>query len=67
MISGTPVGAAEVLAAGVIDKIATELLGFDTSRCRPPTRDIREEFRPQMRAFMERIGVPNMQVEAQPA
>ena len=52
---------------GHLDKIATELLGFDTSRCRPPTRDIREEFRPRMRAFMERIGVPNMQAEAQPA
>ena len=52
---------------GHLDKIATELLGFETSRCRPPTRDIREEFRPKMRAYMERIGVPKPEGVAQPA
>ena len=45
---------------GHIDKVCTELVGFDSSRCRPPTRDIRDRFRAKILAMMEKTGVPHL-------
>jgi len=30
---------------GYLDKLCMELVGLDSSRCRPPTRDVRERYR----------------------
>lgn len=45
---------------GYLDKLCMELIGLPSSRCRPPTRDIREVYRDRCRAMMERIGVPRL-------
>ncbi len=44
---------------GHLDKLCLELCGFDTSRCRPPTRDIRPLFRDKARQLLRRCGVPH--------
>jgi 4-hydroxy-tetrahydrodipicolinate synthase len=35
-----------------------ELVGLDSSRCRPPTRDVRAQFRERARAMLIESGVP---------
>ena len=45
---------------GNLDKLCMELVGLDSSRCRPPTRDVREEFREKARQMLlqcETLGV----------
>jgi hypothetical protein len=37
-----------------------ELIGLDSSRCRPPTRDIRDRYRERCRAMMRQCGVPGV-------
>jgi 4-hydroxy-tetrahydrodipicolinate synthase len=37
-----------------------ELIGLPSSRCRPPTRDIRELYRDRCHAMMKAIGVPRL-------
>jgi hypothetical protein len=37
-----------------------ELVGLDSSRCRPPTRDVRERFRERARRMMIESGVPGV-------
>ncbi len=43
---------------GYLDKLCMELVGLDSSRCRPPTRDIRDAYRERCRAMMIACGVP---------
>ena len=45
---------------GYLDKLCMELIGLPSSRCRPPTRDVREHYRDATRKMMREIGVPGM-------
>ena len=45
---------------GYLDKLCMELVGLDSSRCRPPTRDIRDAYRERCRAMMFATGVPGV-------
>ena len=45
---------------GYLDKLCMELVGLPSSRCRPPTRDIREKYREQTKNMMLRTGVPGV-------
>ena len=45
---------------GYLDKLCMELIGLDSSRNRPPTRDIREPYRERCRAMMRQCGVPGV-------
>jgi dihydrodipicolinate synthase/N-acetylneuraminate lyase len=45
---------------GYLDKLCMELVGLDSSRCRPPTRDVREKFREKCRKMMIESGVPGV-------
>ena len=46
---------------GYLDKLCMELIGNDSSRCRPPTRDIRNLYREQTRQMLIQTGVPNVE------
>jgi len=46
---------------GYLDKLCLELVGLDSSRCRPPTRDVREKYREQTRQMLIQSGVPGVQ------
>ena len=37
-----------------------ELVGLDSSRCRPPTRDVRTLYRDRCREMMLATGVPGV-------
>lgn len=50
---------------GYLDKLCMELTGLPSSRCRPPTRDIRDRYREAARAMLLATGVPG--VRAAPA
>ncbi len=45
---------------GYLDKLCMELVGLPSSRCRPPTRDIRKLYRDRCHAMLEAIGVPRL-------
>ena len=45
---------------GYLDKLCMELVGLPSSRCRPPTRDIRERYRGQALEMLRRIGAPRL-------
>ncbi|GAB2174930.1 dihydrodipicolinate synthase family protein [Dongia sp. agr-C8] len=45
---------------GYLDKLCMELIGLDSSRCRPPTRDVRPLYREKARAMMLASGVPGV-------
>lgn len=45
---------------GYLDKLCMELVGLDSSRCRPPTRDIRTAYRERCRAMLIECGVPGV-------
>lgn len=45
---------------GYLDKLCMELVGLDSSRCRPPTRDIRGPYREACRRMMLATGVPGV-------
>jgi 4-hydroxy-tetrahydrodipicolinate synthase len=45
---------------GYLDKLCMELVGLDSSRCRPPTRDVRDGYRERCRAMMHATGVPGI-------
>lgn len=45
---------------GYLDKLCMELIGLDSSRCRPPTRDIRQLYRQATRMMMRSTGVPRL-------
>ena len=45
---------------GYLDKLCMELVGLDSSRCRPPTRDVRELYRDKAREMLVKTGVPGV-------
>ena len=45
---------------GYLDKLCMELVGLPSSRCRPPTRDIRDLYRDKTRAMLLGIGTPRV-------
>jgi len=45
---------------GYLDKLCMELVGCGSSRCRPPTRDVRESFREKARQMLLQCGVPGV-------
>lgn len=45
---------------GYLDKLCMELVGLQSSRCRPPTRDIRDKYRERARAMLIEAGTPNV-------
>lgn len=45
---------------GYLDKLCMELVGLDSSRCRPPTRDVRRHYRERCREMLIRTGVPGV-------
>jgi len=45
---------------GYLDKLCMELVGIGSSRCRPPTRDVREKFREKARQMLLESGVPGV-------
>lgn len=48
---------------GYLDKLCMELVGLDSSRCRPPTRDVRDQFREKARQMLLQSETPGV-VEA---
>jgi hypothetical protein len=45
---------------GFLDKLCVELVGLGSSRCRPPTRDVRVTYRERARQMLKATGVPNV-------
>ena len=45
---------------GYLDKLCLELIGLGSSRSRPPTRDVRDQFRERTREMLVRCGVPGV-------
>ena len=45
---------------GYLDKLCMELVGLDSSRCRPPTRDVRPTYKERARAMLNACGVPRV-------
>lgn len=45
---------------GYLDKLCMELIGLPSSRCRPPTRDVRGPYRERCRQMMLATGVPGV-------
>ncbi|MDA0834983.1 MAG: dihydrodipicolinate synthase family protein [Planctomycetota bacterium] len=45
---------------GYLDKLCMELVGLDSSRCRPPTRDVRTKYREKTRQMLLACGTPNV-------
>jgi len=45
---------------GFLDKLCMELVGLGSSRCRPPTRDVRDGFRERTREMLLACGVPGV-------
>jgi dihydrodipicolinate synthase/N-acetylneuraminate lyase len=45
---------------GFVDKLCMELIGLPSSRCRPPTRDIRERYREEAREMLKACGTPRV-------
>ena len=45
---------------GYLDKLCLELIGLPGGPCRPPTRDLREQFREKARRMLIDAGVPRL-------
>ena len=45
---------------GYLDKLCMELVGLPSSRCRPPTRDVRQQFREKTRQMLLQCGTPGV-------
>jgi dihydrodipicolinate synthase/N-acetylneuraminate lyase len=45
---------------GYLDKLCMELVGLASSRCRPPTRDVRDKFREPTRQMLLDCGTPRV-------
>ena len=45
---------------GYLDKLCMELVGLPSSRCRPPTRDVRGLYRDKARDMLLKIGAPRV-------
>ncbi len=48
---------------GYLDKLCMELVGLPSSRCRPPTRDVRERYRAEALEMLKAIGTPRISSE----
>jgi dihydrodipicolinate synthase/N-acetylneuraminate lyase len=48
---------------GYLDKLCMELVGLDSSRCRPPTRDIRDKYRGRARTMLLASGTPRVKAD----
>jgi dihydrodipicolinate synthase/N-acetylneuraminate lyase len=48
---------------GYLDKLCMELVGLNSSRCRPPTRDIRDKYRSRARTMLLATGTPRVKVD----
>ena len=48
---------------GYLDKLCMELVGLPSSRCRPPTRDVRARYRTHAREMLRAIGCPRLAEE----
>jgi len=46
---------------GFLDKLCMELVGLPSSRCRPPTRDIRERYRQEAKKMLIASGTPRVE------
>lgn len=49
---------------GYLDKLCMELVGLPSSRCRPPTRDIRVKYRSAALDMLRKIGAPRLRSES---
>lgn len=49
---------------GYLDKLCMELVGLPSSRCRPPTRDVRDRYRQAAREMLGSIGCPRLSARA---
>ena len=47
---------------GYLDKLCMELVGLPSSRCRPPTSDMREKYRQRALDYMKKIKVPHLKL-----
>jgi 4-hydroxy-tetrahydrodipicolinate synthase len=45
---------------GYLDKLCMELIGLPSSRCRPPTRDVRERYKNETYLMMQQKKVPRL-------
>ena len=45
---------------GYLDKLCMELVGLPSSRCRPPTRDMRDQYIEKTLQYMKKIKVPHL-------
>lgn len=45
---------------GYLDKLCMELVGLGSSRCRPPTRDVRDAFRQRTRQMLLDCEAPSV-------
>ena len=45
---------------GYLDKLCMELVGLGSSRCRPPTRDVRDKFREKARQMLLQCETPGV-------
>jgi 4-hydroxy-tetrahydrodipicolinate synthase len=45
---------------GYLDKLCMEVVGLESSRCRPTTRDFRDQFREKARQMLLQYGVPGV-------
>jgi 4-hydroxy-tetrahydrodipicolinate synthase len=52
---------------GYLDKLCMDLVGLGSSRCRPPTRDIRPRYRAKAAAMLEQMGVLTAEAPGGPA
>ncbi len=48
---------------GYLDKLCMELVGLPSSRCRPPTRDVRKKYRQRTLDYMKKIKVPHLKFQ----
>ena len=51
---------------GYLDKLCMELVGLPSSRCRPPTRDIRQNYRDATLGMLRQIGAPRIDGRGSP-
>jgi dihydrodipicolinate synthase/N-acetylneuraminate lyase len=50
---------------GYLDKLCMELVGVGSSRCRPPTRDVRAKFGEKAHRMLVQCGVPGIGAETE--
>lgn len=51
---------------GYLDKLCMDLVGLGSSRCRPPTRDVRGQYRERAREMLLQCGVARIALDTEP-